>query len=390
MWKRGAESAMVAVAALAIGAVVWMMPGSASAFFSAPLVQCQSVTVPATLTDCGSDPLVSGVATIDDEGDLEISISGAAASQTYTTAFVGPSGVKALPNLNTGTQGNGLLRSPVFFSLGKIGAGNIFLSRSDSTQFVTGIAIEKSGGIHAAADFRPQLVSCAAVNVGGTVTGCGSDAFKNGTVEVDSVSGDLNVQVTGAAAAATYAVVLRSGGANLTLCSTLGPTTSSGNGQCTASPVPSFTAGTLGSGTVVLTRNGFDQAYSGFRVSLKPRPKPAATAGLVQCIPATGDGALSANCGADPLAAGSAVLSQNGVLKVSLTGAAPSTDYEVFFRPINSSGADDVDTKIAITTDTSGDGKGSATIAPAGTVGSGNFVVKLGASDEFLSGFTIK
>jgi hypothetical protein len=141
---------------------------------------------------------------------------------------------------------------------------------------------------------------------------------------------------------------------------------------------------------VVLTRNGFDQAYSGFRVSLKPRPKPAATSGLVQCIPATGEGALSANCGADPLAAGSAVLSQNGVLKVSLTGAAPSTDYEVFFRPINSSGADDVDTKIAITTDTSGDGKGSATIAPAGTVGSGNFVVKEGDSDEFLSGFTIK
>jgi hypothetical protein len=75
---------------------------------------------------------------------------------------------------------------------------------------------------------------------------------------------------------------------------------------------------------------------------------------------------------------------------VSLTGAAPSTGYQVFFRPINSSGADDVNTNIAITTDTSGNGKGSATIAPAGTVGSGNFVVKQGASDEFLSGFTIK
>jgi hypothetical protein len=64
----------------------------------------------------------------------------------------------------------------------------------------------------------------------------------------------------------------------------------------------------------------------------------------------------------------------------------------VFFRPINSDGTSDVDTGIAVTTDTSGDGKGSGAIegATSGTVGSGVFVVKQGDTDEFLSGFTVK
>lgn len=386
---RGANSFKAAIGALAMGAVVWMMPSSASAFFSAPLVQCGAVTVPAGLPGCGSDPMTAGVASIDDEGDLDISISGADPNQTYTVTFVGPDGTPtSLPNLKTGAQGDGLLRSPVFFSLGKVGAGNIVLIRDSLVQFATGIAIEASGGNSARADFRPQLVACSAVNDPKAITACGTDSFKNGQVDVDSVDGDLNVQVTGAAAAATYAVVLRLGATNLPLC-TLGPTDSKGDGQCVSSMV--FSKGTLAFGTVVLTRSGSDQAYSGFRVSLKPRPKPAASSSLVQCIAGTGGGGtLSANCGFDPLSSGSAVLSATGTLKVSLTGAAPSTDYEVFFRPINSSGADDIDTKIAITTDTNGDGKASGTGAPSGTVASGNFVIKQGASDEFLTGFTIK
>lgn len=379
---------MLAVATFLMGAAVWMMPGSASAFFSAPLVQCQAVTVPAPLAGCGSDPLGSGVASIDDEGDLEISISGAAVSQTYGVEFVGPDGtVKNLtPTLKTGAQGNGLLRSPVFFSLGKVGAGNIFLTRVGSTQFVTGIAIEKSGGNHAGPDFRPQLVSCSAVNIPGAITGCGTDAFKNGHVEVDSDDGDLNVQVTGAAASATYAVVLRSGATDLPLCNLT--TGTKGNGQCTQNPEIAFPAGTIAFGTVVLKRGGSDQAYSGFRVSMKPRPKPALTVGLVRCNDVNYGGTLS-GCGGDPLTSGSAVLGQKGVLNITLTGAAPSTSYEVWFRPVNSSGSSDKDTGIAVSTDVNGNGKGTATIA-SGTVGSGNFVVKEGSTDEFLTGFSIK
>ena len=385
-----AKSSLMAFLALAMGALIGMTPGSARAFFSAPLVQCQAVTAPAALPNCGSDPLTSGIASIDQQGDLEISISGAAASEIYSATYVGADGsTKALPNLTTGAKGNGLIRKVVAFSLGKVGAGNVTLTRAGETQFVTGIAIEHSGGVHALADFRPELVSCAAVTVPGTITGCGTDAFKNGQVDFDSIDGDVNVQVEGAAAAATYAVVLRSGATNLPLC-TLGPTTSKGAGQCTASSI--FAAGTIASGVVVLTRDGSDQAYSGFRVSLKPRPAPASTSGLVTCLSATFGNPISSGCGADPLTSGSAVLGKKGVLNVILNGAAPSTSYEVFFRPINSDGTTDVDTGVAVATDDSGDGKGSGTIAGAtsGTVGSGVFVVKQGDTDEFLSGFTIK
>ncbi len=391
--KKGAKSMGLAVAALALGVATWVMPGSASAYFSAPLVECQQVTSPAALSGCGTDPLTSGSASIDDQGDLDIAITGAAASQTYTVALVGPGGSFALPNLTTGPQGNGVLSKPVFFSLGKIGAGNIVFSRDGSTEFVTGIAIEQSGGNHSREDFRPELVSCSAVKVGTAVSGCGTDAFKNGQFSVDSVDGDVNIQVEGAAASVTYAVVLRSGATDLTLCSTLA-TNSKGIGQCSASSF--FSAGTIASGLVVLTREvsgtTFDEAYGGFRVSLKPRPKPAAVAGLVRCADVTFglDGGSLSGCGSDPLSSGSAVVGNKGVLAVTLTGAAPSTTYEVFFRPIDSTGSSDTNTGIAITTDSSGDGKGSATIAASGTVGSGNFVVKNSSdADEFLTGFTV-
>jgi len=382
----GAKSSLVAVVALGMGALVWMLPGSASAYFSAPLVQCQAVTSPAALLTCGSDPLASGSASIDDEGDLTISISGADVSAKYTLSF-GQDAATATPLtpvLNTGAQGNGLLIKALAFPLGKIGAGNIFLLRAGLTQFVTGIAIEQNGGNHARADFRPQLVSCSQVNVPAAIAGCGTDAFKNGQVSIDSVDGDVNIQVQGAAAAATYTVVLRSGATDLPVC-TLGPTTSKGVGQCIATGI--FTAGTMGSGTVVLMRGGKDQAYSGFRVSLKPRPKPASTSGLVRCVDVT-DPAPLTGCGTDPLSSGSAVLGQHGVLSVNLDGAAPSTTYTVAFRSIG--GGADVSTPISISTDVNGNGKGSGTIGLSGTVGSGSFVVKDGSDDEFLTGFTIK
>jgi hypothetical protein len=388
----GAKSSIVAFGAIAIGAVVWMLPGSANAFFSAPLVQCQSVTVPVGLGgSCGTDPLTNGVMSIDNQGDLDISVSGAAANQTYTILFTGPGGNSTTlhPTLTTGSQGSGVVKSAVLFSLGKVGAGNLVLIRDGLVQFISGISIESNVATRAGADFRPELVSCSAVSVPAAISECGTDAFKNGQVEIDSASGDVNVQVQGAAASVTYTVVLRAtDDTEVTLGSGNLSTNSRGNGQLTASEV--FTAGTIGTGTVVLKRAGMDQAYSGFRVSQKPRPKAASSSGLVQCVAATGGGALGVNCGFDPLSSGSAVLNSAGVLKVTLTGAAPDTDYEVFFRPINSTGPDDVDTTIAITTDDNGNGKGSATIAPSGTVASGNFVVKEGDSDEFLTGFTIK
>ncbi len=383
--KKGAKSSNVAVMALVMGAMLWMMPDAASAYYSAPLVQCQAVTSPAALTNCGTDPLTLGSASIDDEGDLTVSISGAASGQ-YTLSF-GQDAATATPLtpvLNTDHNGNGLVIKAVAFPLKKVGAGNLFLSRAGSTQFVTGISIEMNGGDRARADFRPQLVACSQVSVPAAITGCGTDAFKNGQVSVDSVDGDVNIQVQGAAASVTYGVALRSGATNLTIGTGSLATDSHGNGQLVASNV--FTAGTMGAGTVVLTRDGKDQAYSGFRVSLKPRPKAASISGLVRCVDVTEGGSLT-GCGTDPLGSGNAVLGQRGVLNVTLDGAAPSTTYTVVFRPIN--GIADIATPISITTDVNGNGKGSGAIGTSGT-GSGNFVVQDGGTDEFLTGFTIK
>ncbi len=386
---RQPKSHVVSILAAVVGGVaLGLLPGSARAYYSAPLVECQAVTSPAALTNCGTDPLTLGSASIDDEGDLTVSISGAATNATYSLSF-GQDAATATaltPKLNTGGQGNGLLIKAVAFPLGKLGAGNLFLSRVGSTQFVTGIAIEMNGGNRARADFRPELVSCSKVNVPPAISAavCGTDAFKNGQVAVDSVDGDVNIQVQGAAASVTYGVALRSGATNLTIGTGNLATNSHGNGQLVASNV--FSAGTMGAGTVVLTREGKDQAYSGFRVSLKPRPKAASTTGLVRCIDVTEGGSLT-GCGTDPLGSGSAVLGQHGVLNVTLDGAAPSTTYTVVFRPIN--GTADIATPISITTDVNGNGKDSGTIGASGTVGSGNFVVQDDGTDEFLTGFSI-
>jgi hypothetical protein len=75
-------------------------------------------------------------------------------------------------------------------------------------------------------------------------------------------------------------------------------------------------------------------------------------------------------------------------LEVGLSGARSKTAYEVFFRPINNSG--DTDTGLALTTDQSGNAKGSRSFVKSGTTGAGTFVVKGGGFDEFLTGFAVK
>src|SRR5258708_5221172 len=122
---RSIPFAMTILMALA----VWAIPGAARAGFHGALVECSQVTTPAALTPCGSDPLTSGVASINDEGDVQVSVSGAGASQTYAVEFRAPDGSNpvAIGNLNTGGQGNGQFHKNAFFALHKFGAGNIVL-----------------------------------------------------------------------------------------------------------------------------------------------------------------------------------------------------------------------------------------------------------------------
>jgi len=384
------------VAALALDVAAWMLPGLARADMAGTLVECRQVTQPATLTTCASsqDPLTRGNAVIDNEGNLDVVLVGAGAAQIYTAFFHSIDGNEVqLANLNTGPNGNGSKSKYTEFGFGKRGAGYIVLRRMGDTgdQYVTSLFVESPGSNTTRASFHVQLNGCGEVNDPAALSGCGSDAFKGGFVDVRSDTGDVTVQVKGAEVGATYDVELRSpaGGSPLSL-GTVGPTDSKGDAQSTSSTVP---MSTIAAGTIVLSRNSADQAYGGFGVTQRPPKRPATGAGLVRCIDVNFPATLSdsnAVCGTDPLTSGSATLSQGGKLTVSVIGAAPSTTYEVFFRPIDSDGTSDSDTSLALTTGSSGNGRASGTVATSGDIGAGNFVVKNDGSDEFLTGFSIK
>jgi hypothetical protein len=381
------------VSALAMGVAAWALPGMASADMSGPLVECSQVSDPAALTTCAGtqDPLTAGNVVLDDQGNLDVVLVGAAETTTYTILFRSVDGnTIPLGTIGTGMNGNGSKSKYAELPFGKHAAGFVVLQRSGGDQYVTSLFVRPSNSDNTRASFHVDLMACKAVNDPDAITGCGTDAFKNGSVDVRSDTGDLTIQVNGAEVGVTYTAELRSpnGGATFSLGS-VGPTDKHGDATATGT-IP---ASTIEVGTVVLTRNSADQAYGGVSVTQKQPPRPATGAGLVRCIDVNFPAALNdsnAVCGTDPLTSGSVSLSESGKLSVNVTGAEPSTSYEVFFRPIDSDGTSDTDTNISITTDSSGDGKGSGSVATSGDIGSGNFVVKNAGSDEFLSGFSIK
>jgi hypothetical protein len=81
-----------------------------------------------------------------------------------------------------------------------------------------------------------------------------------------------------------------------------------------------------------------------------------------------------------------------GAISVKLAGANPSTNYELFFRPLDDSG--DVDTGIAIPTNVEGDaaiGPKAFSAFSKGTIASGTFVVKhqTDSLDQYVAGYEI-
>ena len=250
---------LVAIAALLLGSIAWMMPASAFAFFSAPLLECAQVTVPAALSNCGSDPLTRGVASIDNEGNLDVTLVGAGSAEAYQIVFRSPDGTQSvsLGMVTTGAGGNASKEESVAFALGKVGAGNIVLTRTGMDQYVTGIHVSASGAPQSGPDTHVELSACSDVNIfTNPLSNCGTDAFKNGTAEFESNSGAIDIQVTGAAANATYAAILRPvTGTALAL--GMITTNSRGVGQTPVSTTP-IAFSTFASGTVVLTRNGMD------------------------------------------------------------------------------------------------------------------------------------
>ena len=138
----------------------------------------------------------------------------------------------------------------------------------------------------------------------------------------------------------------------------------------------------------MLQSSGTDEFVSGFRVDQKfVRPEVSA-ANLVACGSVTDP--ILANCGSDPLDRGSYEVSAAGDVNVKLAGANPSTNYELFFRPLDNSA--DVDTGIAVPTNALGDAEtGLKKFFSANTVASGTFVVKHQADtlDQFVAGYEL-
>jgi hypothetical protein len=359
--------------------------------FDAPLVQCKAVTTPAVLTTCASvqDPLQRGGATINNQGDVTVIVVGAATNTTYAVSFVSNDGTQttALGSLKTDADGNGAFRKDAFFKFGTVGAGNVVLSNGGSEEFVTGLSIS-SNGLESARDFQPALVRCTDVTVPGTLSNCGSDSLTYGHVDVENDDGALAIHVSGARPATSYTAILLSPGGTSTALGTLGPTDKAGNGTLIMNA--EFAVSTIGSGSIVLQSGGSNEFVSGFKVDEKfVRPKVAGST-LVPCGSVTDP--ILANCGSDPLDEGFYRVEAGGQVVVGLAGAAPSTNYELFFRPLDDSG--DIDTGIAIATDVSGNAlTGPKPYFMANTVAAGTFVVKEqgkeAALDQFVAGYEL-
>ena len=359
--------------------------------FSAALDQCKAVTAPAALLNCASvqDPLNRGGATISDMGDVTVQIFGAATDATYAVTFVSGDGTQSTPlgNLKTDSHGDGAFRKDAFFKFGTVGAGNVVLSSVGGEEFVTGISIS-SNGLESGRDFQPGLVRCTDVTVPGALSNCGSDSLTSGHVDVENDDGALAIHVSGARPNTSYTAILRSpnGGTSIML-GTVGPTNKAGS--ATLIENAEFAASEIASGSIVLQSNSTDEFESGFKVDEKFVPPAVSAENFVPCEDVT-DPILS-NCGTDPLDNGAYEVNAQGQISVALKGADPSTNYEVFFRPLDDTG--DVDTGIKVATNAAGNGAvGSKSFFTANTVASGTLVVKrqdTESEDQFVAGFKL-
>jgi hypothetical protein len=359
-----------------------------AATFDAPLVQCKAVATPAALTTCATvqDPLKHGGATINDQGDVTVIVIGAATNTTYAVSLVSNDGTQttSLGNLKTGAEGDGAFRKDAFFKFGTVGAGNVVLTSGGGEEFVTGLSIS-SNGLESARDFQPALVRCTDVIVPGTLSACGSDSLSRGRVDIENSDGALAIHVTGARPSTSYTALLRSPTGTTAPLGTVGPTDKAGNGMLITAAA--FAPGTIGSGEVVLQSSSTDQFVSGFRVDQKfVRPEVSAS-NLVPCGSVTDP--ILTNCGSDPLDRGSYEVNAAGAVNVKVDGASPSTNYELFFRPLDNSG--DMDTGIAVPTNALGNAEtGLKKFFTSNTVASGTFVVKSGTFDEFVAGYELR
>jgi len=248
--------------------------------FEAALVRCSEVTVPTTLSNCGSDPLIWGEASINRQGEVEIKIFRAQPNAIYTAVYRSLDGSTelVLRNIRTDAAGNANAKLIGFFRFNDVGAGTIVLKRRGLDQFVTGFIIaafadeESAQPNHEGWDdfshlhFEAGLVRCLEVNQPTMLSNCGTDRLLAGWAEIGrgwSVA-ELEVRVIGAESNTTYDVILRSPDATTDI--PIGTLTTDGRGWGILWVKNLFGPGVVGSGNIVLQRNGLDQFITVFKV----------------------------------------------------------------------------------------------------------------------------
>ncbi len=231
--------------------------------FRPSLVTCSTVNNPGGLSNCGTDTLKNGDFGIEgDDGDLEISLSGAAASVTYAVVLRPSDGSadQSIASINTDAKGRGKLSTTSAFS--GVGSGTVILTRSGADQFLSGFAVTQKPTPPILS--KSSLVQCASLTLP-ALSSCGTDPLNSGSVSVDQ-SSKLQALLRGAAPATKYEVFLRpidnSGDIDTGLTLT---TDKNGNARGSTSYPPS---GSVASGNFVVKQFGttVDQYLTGFAV----------------------------------------------------------------------------------------------------------------------------
>lgn len=242
--------------------------------FEAALVRCSEVTVPTPLSNCGSDPLNWGTASINKQGKVQIKIFGAQPNVIYTAVYRSLDGSteQTLRDIRTNTAGNANAELTGFFRLNNVGAGTVVLKREGFDQFVTGFIIEVLEPDEITQpNLEAGLVRCSEVNQPTTLSNCGTDRLLEGRAEIGEDVGvsEVEVRVAGAEPNTTYDVILRSPDATTNV--PIGTLTTDGRGLGKLEVENFFAPGVVGSGNIVVQRNGLDQFITGFKVSQQTR-----------------------------------------------------------------------------------------------------------------------
>lgn len=242
--------------------------------FEAALVRCSEVIWPTVPSTCGSDPLRWGTASINRQGKVQIKIFGAQPNSVYNAVYRSLNGSTERPlrEMRTNAAGNANAELTGFFRLNDVGAGTLVLKREGLDQFLTGFIIEPEEPDEVSQpNLEAGLVRCSEVNQPTTLSNCGTDRLLEGRAEIGEDVGvsEVEVRVAGAEPNATYTVVFRSpdGMTNVPI----GTLSTDGRGLGKLEVEGLFAEGHVGSGNIVLQRDGVDQFITGFKVSQPTR-----------------------------------------------------------------------------------------------------------------------